>query len=917
MESSTTYSSSSSPTKRSYDNFPEPAYKERLKQTPYVRMIRKYEFSALKIADESKPNGSAFASITDCAYAFIDFAAALEDHTSLINSRLIAASLFLRASHHHTASYEQAYAATQLAINLSTEVFVIATKFSSPAMQLHFFRSVIDIMISSIARCHEIIAASNKFSMHGDRPFLREQDHIVILETCKSAIRSIRIHPMSIAIPSCAILDGLYIFHVQRDFLELHLRHRIQKKNSEEDLPLWLAQYHLYEGVWRGWFEGNFEQEKQSAMKLMLNSKNFQVEKVQSLMQWPAIPRTPDGWMLSKRSPLISESENFQEFTRIDGFEIDQDTGEIRFILEKIEGLGLFNLNDIFDILKSGIDCSVFTLDPPNSELQHHPFQEMRFLPAELENTRIMKCMFHCDYLLKMMSMGTEVSSVSPFDMRQSRDGFMKRLPEELQFILRPIHERSTSKLKPHETMHRFWIESEETIFEEFQVENVIRFNLKDPRMVVKSHRMKLDLDGNLVDDIGDMEESAELDFVNAFTDAYYLLGEYFPELLLLKEFAKMQAIVRVVQSTYESFKLKIQEFPHGDVRSAIANVVSEIGSQVSEYPSASKKSVIDQVVNDTLASSGYARSQVNMSDLESKVVDHLKKKDSSTLQQVTQVLAKLGEMQEINALSSLVHNWLVGRNAWRLSAWIQGYMFTPPEDALIDHILEEVKKAKIARWNSVISTMDKMKWKTTSSFDTSQDLHRVSKTCHWVPAAFTLPEIDATRSIKIYGGVSLQPRLRSAHWSEVASKGPIREAHPIPFSNMGEKVRRGLLVATATLGMTWGIHVDANQPRSVPMDKSRQQVVVTATKAGQVTAKNVGAVPKAKESMAAYISRMEDAPNAAGKGPDGRSYPYVATEKRNKGEHHDCSIPNLAKTKDGVCDIGFGHKLTNEEKRH
>ena len=58
--------------------------------------------------------------------------------------------------------------------------------------------------------------------------------------------------------------------------------------------------------------------------------------------------------------------------------------------------------------------------------------------------------------------------------------------------------------------------------------------------MKVNMMPMFLDKDGNLKDIIKDQNDSAEQEFVDAFTKNYDRIGFYFPEFLRLKELAKI-----------------------------------------------------------------------------------------------------------------------------------------------------------------------------------------------------------------------------------------------------------------------------------------------------------------------------------------------------------------------------------------
>ncbi|CAF5217695.1 unnamed protein product, partial [Rotaria magnacalcarata] len=105
--------------------------------------------------------------------------------------------------------------------------------------------------------------------------------------------------------------------------------------------------------------------------------------------------------------------------------------------------------------------------------------------------------------------------------------------------------------------------------------------------MCVKKHRMKYDEKGNLIDDKDDNEndESAEAEFARVFTKYYDEIGEYFPELLRLKELLKLSVLSRIIQSRYES---------QCDLAAQIENdttfetYLTEVKNKIGNYPTGS-----------------------------------------------------------------------------------------------------------------------------------------------------------------------------------------------------------------------------------------------------------------------------------------------------------------------------------------
>jgi hypothetical protein len=136
---------------------------------------------------------------------------------------------------------------------------------------------------------------------------------------------------------------------------------------------------------------------------------------VQNLLQWLHYPLNIDRQI---------------KFTKVNGISFNINTGEIQFLFRVAQSNenGLFDENDIVEVLTRGITSSLFTLEQPIAELQSHPFQEMLYFP----NNFFVKNDFNrCRCLFRT-------------------DAFMKRLLE-----LKPIDEKENCVII--NSVHRFW----------------------------------------------------------------------------------------------------------------------------------------------------------------------------------------------------------------------------------------------------------------------------------------------------------------------------------------------------------------------------------------------------------------------------------------------------------------------------
>ncbi|CAF3088867.1 unnamed protein product, partial [Rotaria sp. Silwood2] len=297
-------------------------------------------------------------------------------------------------------------------------------------------------------------------------------------------------------------------------------------------------------------------------MKHLLNDRDWTMSHVEDLLRWPLIPRTDDGWLLNNKHRLRLHEP---AYAHVVGITLNNDTGDIEFMFRKAKKTehNLFDVTDVTDVLRNGLTFASFTLDPPSIDYHSHPFNEMRYQPKRLSGVpNYLLTLLHADYLLKMISTGVEICSLQPFEMRSSEINIMQRLPSYIHDELKAIAVKKTGLIT--DSIHRFWIqpasvlEYEQTYYRNFfgrKNENITQFYLNDDfKMCVKQHRMKFDEKGNLIDDENNNvnDDTAEAAFARVFTKYYDEIGEYFPELLRLKELFKLSFLSRIIQSRYE-----------------------------------------------------------------------------------------------------------------------------------------------------------------------------------------------------------------------------------------------------------------------------------------------------------------------------------------------------------------------------
>ncbi len=220
--------------------------------------------------------------------------------------------------------------------------------------------------------------------------------------------------------------------------------------------------------------------------------------------------------------------------------------------------------------------------------------------------------------------------------------------------------------------------------------------------MCVKQHRMKYDELGNLIDD--ENEQSAEAQFARIFTKYYDTIGEYFPELLRLKELLKLSVLSRIIKARYEcqcEFVSRIENDP------AIDTYLQEIKQKVDYYLTASDQ-VDEKLVNTIL-----------------KILS-------------TQFFCKKSN------LKPYIIDWLRYGRQQALSKYIK------------QSLINQKTKLKF--------TVEKLHFFYDDSGDDDQIMSRDSSKCSWVPAAFAIDSnMKVYGGIALYGNVKQTSGIKEA----------------------------------------------------------------------------------------------------------------------------------------------------------
>ncbi|CAF3413552.1 unnamed protein product [Rotaria sp. Silwood2] len=552
-------------------------YNNLLKPSLLPTLVHQYENGIIKQMSEDP---------FQSAMAYIDLSMAVCNPVCIASNWILACIyLYESLSRMTSNAQEQArvYAYRNMINELAINAFLLARQHLAPNMQIYIYKQVLSLFINTSRLFTQLIKSKDTTQREGNVDYIiSPRQTTIISQLLKYTIRFAKLAPLMQLRPFLSY-DIMFLDEIGREFLQLYWKAMSDETHNGQSF---VYQYFILEGVWKNWIRSiSFQSARQQSIQSLLESKHWKVSNVELLLNNPLIPRTPDGWLSNKKKPLfISGSKHY---SKVDGIKININTGEITFLFvpaRRMESIALFGSDDIADVLKKGITKAVFTLNQPDNEFLWHPFQRMRYAPANLINTQYLITLLHADYLLKFITMGIEVNAKAPFLMREASEGFMKRLPKRLQELLKPLYKRDR-KLS-YGNIHRFWIEAGDPIDEVTidQKANDIIYRIGDVPMYVKQHLLKYDDEGNLIDDnrFNNCEDqSSEANFAKSFTDNYNEIGAYFPELLRLKELVKLGALVDFIRQFYKSLQKNIAE--DIDVRN-ICDSLSKQRSEI-EYP--------------------------------------------------------------------------------------------------------------------------------------------------------------------------------------------------------------------------------------------------------------------------------------------------------------------------------------------
>ncbi|CAG2109387.1 unnamed protein product, partial [Medioppia subpectinata] len=647
------------------------------------------------------------------------------------------------------------YAYRNCICDLSGTVLYFASRYLDPISVVNYSALCFNMM----NRAHVTLAkqikltkrtANTSNSNRREERLLIDEDHQSLFTMINHLLhKSTKVCPI-VSMQLHSSSDIVFVNMVNTEFLERYYTYFVNNPSSATTNSLThLYQYYLFEGSWKQWFpEHKFPVYREQCMRTLLRQKGLDVRRVEAMMRWPAVRRDSSGWI--ERHNLTLNLLG-QTFTGVEGVVIDIEHGTFELLLANDpERPALINTTDIDEVLIRGITHGVFSLDPVSDtdHYDYHPFQRLRYSPGAIKDTHYLATLLHADYLLKMFTMGTEVSAHQPFPMRDGySDAFLSVLPDELREDLRLDREGRTGASNYGQT-HRFWIEAQELGYDEtIDPDNgrrVIRFD--QCKMVVKEHPMKRLSDGTLVDDTdtdGEHREATpEARFAKLFTECYDEIGEYFPLFPRLRELLKLQAVATIVRSVYESL-----EAGKRDVRvdpEKIRAILSRLRDQI-QYPINTEQKV-NELFTQTLRENGvHNEYEVSMSEVmrvKRDIGANLAGLEDQVLDQVARALDESLELERPQWLRPLTAHWIRYGEEQKLVHHLQRHM----ELRLV---------AKLARFGQGCRNMGMV----FSDEQSDGDDFAKNGSNDWIPAAYS-----QSSQCRTYGGVCLVPRMKNVN---------------------------------------------------------------------------------------------------------------------------------------------------------
>ena len=803
------------------------------------RCHKKYEEAVLQLYKEKKWNRA------QVAWAYIDDYYPLLDHPAegvvcYLHAAMWIASIFENSKN----DAKTFFALKCVTMKLLKIAYGISLQVLNPGMELYTIRLIVGIM-----RKMAQIPDSQFVLTNEDFEFLK-----ILIERLEKVCRLFPFwNPPKVSV-SEAVMFNIITRRLHSNYV-LVLQDVNQDQSPLNPIDL---KYQLYENDLRGLLPlSDPVTGRARAMEELMRSQGYSWKDVTHMMSSSLTPRDPEGWVIQSKQLGIR-----QKYSKVTGFviDIDPDHPSVKLLVveedRRRNTIGLFSQDDINTMLQleSSDFPLFFSLDPPEHDLgkHYHPFQQWRYGTEKVKDSEVLNTMFITDYLMKSFTVGSDVSSIPPFQQRSCKEGLTKSLPPDLQRAIRSIQERGGYY---SQSSHRFWIEAKEMKYDMQQTGSVITCQFGEMEMEVKNHSLTRNENGELEDTKKDEDpNSPESQFAKDMTEHYEELSHYFPQFARLQQLSKLQVFAMMLDMLLQNIKeentevtkelvTKIQNETRKEHRTNTIKVLTGLKSEIGEWPKADNHHYVQSKVEEIKADMerrmweeeqrlrrihGYgvtiddSSARNELRKVNSEVLKAIKQNDEEILNQITSALKSAAKIHQESTLKQYVRRWLASSspsNSFHFSS-------STPQEELTEYICRSLPVPTKDEISRQIQEYHLQRYRALqgicSGFKSSyQPVHTA---CKWVPAAICHESFRIT-----YGGVAFTPKVvpigqyerlhqpRNVTLIQVRStnsnrpKPPtVRTSYTTPTGPLRDKVSKG------------GINAQTNQMRNTVNDISR-----------------------------------------------------------------------------------------------
>lgn len=666
-----------------------------------MKMFLKYEAAVKRLVRTKKW------SPIDAAFAYYDLLSACRHPAQLLITLTTSAQWFARQMSHSDCKESSLFACNKMITRITNLAAALAFEFTThPYMQYYVAKLVIGLQFySSWKTGYGGEEAANFIGVH--------------MRWLVAAGRHCPLHKVPIVTPTEAVLMNLISAKLHCDYLL-----QLQDNIPQELRPMSEAilRYQIYENCW--FKRGEVDNPRDDGLRLtamteLLAEEKWSWDDVQRRLLSNMIALDRNGWQLVNGKLLGSvSSSNIQ---RLVGLEISKKDFSVSILVERASRFNVFSRKPAL-LSWDDIGCGLSLSDPGSffslegidpQQTRYHPFNKAIFFPEQLDGSDFLFTMLHTDYLLKQFSMGCEIQSRPPFELRSISEGLLKGVPSKLKQALSSIPSRGASRSK----VHRFWIQADSMEFDVQEDNDTICWLFGEVNIEVRCMPMFHGEDGELKDLATDGPEpnSPEGRFVADFNKNYEEIGKQFPEFLRLKELSKVQWLGRFLESFKDSLEQQQKKVESGELDSELRRVQS-LARQEAECSIASQ---LDNIRSDIRRQVTY----INES-----------------------VVSQVHRQGSISAPYDEISNWLYSGSSYSIAQRIAREK-TPTLNEIRTKILEQ-HKANLKKYMKTLADLKKASTKLNSS----------DNKCKWIPSVNQYKEEDEIIRFH-YGGVSLMPK--------------------------------------------------------------------------------------------------------------------------------------------------------------